>query len=247
MSQHLELFVLAWGDYPRRILLYLSEKGLQNSPLIKITPVTITQEGMSTPAGKPPGTVPILKLPDGSYIKQSIAILDYLEDICDGPDPEQAWQVELANTANQASMRGNTPQQRARTRDMLCLAEEANVHFGFACHKGSKLFVPMETTNALAAKLSLEYCKKNLKLLDQYYLGDTRLKEKGLVTIVDCVLYSLLHFSKELYELDLISEPELPNLARLYDLFEKRESARVDSDHFPKDVSELARQWLPVE
>ncbi|CAM1506227.1 Fc.00g058680.m01.CDS01 [Cosmosporella sp. VM-42] len=247
MDSPLELFVLPWGVYPRRILLYLAEKGLDSSPLIKITPVTITREGISTPDGKPPGTVPILKLPDGSFIKQSVAIIDYFEDICDRPDPKQAWQVKLANSAGTKTMRGDTAEERAWIRDMVCLADEANSQFGFACHKGSVLFVPMETTNALTAKLALEYCKKNLKLLDKYYVGDELLKGGREVNIADCVLYSLLYFAKDLYSLDLLDDPELSDLQRFYETFGKRESARVEKDHFPEDVKTLACQWLPVE
>lgn len=241
MTAPLELFVLPWGVYPRRILLYLSEKGILSSPLIKITPVTITQQGMSTPEGKPPGTVPMLKLPDGTFIKQSVAILEYFEDIC--ADPQNDWQKELAKGAK-SSMRGETPEQKARIRDMLCLSDEACSQFGFACHKGTALFTVMETTNALAAKLSLEYCKKNLRLLSDYYEGDS-LEDGRQATIADCVLYSMLHFAKDLYGLHLVDD--LPNLQRFYGAFEKRESAQVKEDHFPRDVKALACQWLPVE
>ncbi|RSL47393.1 hypothetical protein CEP54_013416 [Fusarium duplospermum] len=241
MTAPLELFVLTWGVYPRRVLIYLSEKGILSSPLIKITPVTITLKGMSTPEGKPPGTVPMLKLPDGTFIKQSVAIIEYFEDIC--ANPQNDWQKELAKGAK-SSMRGETPEQKARIRDMVCLSVEACDYFGFACHKGTALFALSETPNALAAKLSLEYCNKTMKLLSEYYEGDT-LENGRQVTIADCVLYSMLHFAKDLYDLHLLDD--LPNLQRFYGEFEKRESARVKEDHFPQECKELACQWLPVE
>ncbi|UPL04101.1 hypothetical protein LCI18_015035 [Fusarium solani-melongenae] len=242
MTASLELFVLPWGVYPRRVLLYLSEKGILSSPLIKITPVTITRQGMSTPDGKPPGTVPMLKLPDGTFIKESVAILEYFEDIC--ADPQSDWQKELAKSAVKSSMRGETPEQRARIRDMLFLSGEACNYFGFACHKGTALFALSEATNAHAAKLSLEYCKKTLTHLSEYYEGDN-LEDDRQVTIADCVLYSMLHFAKDLYGLHLVDD--LPNLQRFYGAFGKRESAQVKEDHFPQEVKELACQWLPVE
>lgn len=241
MNAPLELFILPWGVYPRRILLYLSEKGILSSPLIKITSVTITRQGMSAPGGKPPGTVPMLKLPDGTFIKQSVAILEYFEDIC--AHPQSDWQRELAKGAK-SSMRGDTFEQKARIRDMLCLSDEACTQFVFACHKGTALFALFEATNALTAKLSLEYCKKNLRLLSEYYEGGT-LEGGRQVTIADCILYSMLHFAKDLYGLDLVDD--LPNLQRFYEWFQKRESAHVKEDHFPRDVKELACQWLPVE
>lgn len=247
MPAPLELFVLIWGLYPRRVLIYLAEKGLLTSPLIKITPVQITQQGMVAD-GKPPGSVPILKLPDGTFIRQSVAILDYFEDICDNPDTSKAWQVELAKSASgQGTMRGGTPEQRARTRDMLSLADEATSQFGFACHKGTALFVPMETTNALTAKLILEYCKKNLKLLEEYYAEDRRFELGGRANLADCVLASLLHFARDAYDFDLLADPELPGMRRFYEAFKERDSARVEKDHFPEEFKKLARQWLPVE
>src|SRR6478735_8247794 len=99
MESPLELFVLSWGLYPRRVLIYLSEKGLLSSPLIKITKVEITVKGVEGPENTPKGSFPVLRLPNGDLIRQSIAILDYFEDICEKPDPKQDWQKELGESA----------------------------------------------------------------------------------------------------------------------------------------------------
>ena len=248
MSPQLELYVLPWGIYPRRVLLYLSEKGLESSPAIKITPVSNTGTIMEAP-GKPPGSVPILRLPDGTFIKQSVAILEYLEDLCDNPDPAQDWQIQLAKSAiNKTSMRGETSKEKARTREILALADEASSQFGFACHKGTALFVPIEQTNALTAKLALEYCKKNLKLLEEnYFAEDARLGDGSQLTIAHCVLYSMLQFSKELYGIDVLSKPELPALRSFYEMFKKRDFARIGEFQYPEEIKKLACQWLPVE
>ncbi|KAF9777321.1 hypothetical protein IL306_004452 [Fusarium sp. DS 682] len=246
MSAPLELFVLSWGMYPRRVLIYLSEKGLLKSPLIKVTEVTVSPNSNSlTAPGKPPGTAPILRLPDGTFIKQSIAILEYFEDICD--HPKLPWQVELAKGAS-GSMLGQTAEEKARVRDILCLADEVTTQFGFACHKGTALFNMLEETNPLTAKLSLEYCRKNLKLLEKYYEGDSRFDSSdGKANIADCVLYSTLHFAKDLYSLDLLDDPELVSLRAFYTWFGGRESVQVPENHFPAQIKELACQWLPVE
>ncbi|VTT68326.1 unnamed protein product [Fusarium fujikuroi] len=208
MSTPLELFSLSWGMYPRRVLIYLAEKSLLKSPLIKITEVTVSPNSNSlTAPGKPKGTAPILRLPDGVFIKQSIAILEYFEDICD--NPQQPWQVELAKDAG-GSMLGRTAEEKARVREVLGLADEITSQFGFACHKGTALFDMLEETHPVTAKLALEYCTKNLKLLEKYYEGDTRFNGgDGRVTIADCVLYSTLHFAKDLYSLDLLADHEL--------------------------------------
>ncbi|KAF5027835.1 hypothetical protein F66182_62 [Fusarium sp. NRRL 66182] len=245
MSPPLELFSLSWGLYPRRILIYLAEKGLLASPLIKITEVGVSQDGTMAAPGKPKGSVPMLRLPDGTFIKQSVAILDYFERICE--HPEQPWQVELAKNAND-SMLGKTAEERARVWEMLSLADEITSQFGFSCHKGTALFVPMEETNALTAKLVLEYCLKNLKLLNRYYENDNRLKDNGGQAIIaDCVLYSTLHFAKGLYARDLLADPELTHLRAFYAWFGERDSVQVRDDHFPAEMKPLASQWLPLE
>lgn len=249
MEAQLQLFVLTWGIYPRRVLLYLAEKGLESSPLINITPVSVTDRGAMEAPGKPPGSVPILKLPDGTFITQSVAIIEYFEDVCDNPDPAHEWQMELAKSvSNRGSMRGNTAQEKARTRDILALADEASSYFTFACHKGTALFIPVEQTNALTAKLVLEYCRKNLKRLeDDYFANDSAFGDDSRFTTAHCVLYSLFQFSEELYNLDLLSEPDFPVLRNFYDVFKKRDRSRVGKMQYPEELRKFAIQWLSVE
>jgi len=248
MTAQLELYVLPWGIYPRRVLLYLTERGLLSSPIIKITPVTITNTGMIAP-GKPPGSVPILRLPDGTFIKQSIAIIEFFEDVCDDPDPAQDWQIELAKSANpESNMRGNTPEQRAKTRETLGLVDEASSQFCFAAHKGTALFVPLEETNALAANLALEYCRKTLRLVEENYATElSRSMDGGHISIADCVLGSLLQFSEGVYGVDLLSGPELPLLRRLRGMLQTRSFTGLEEPRCPEDIKNLASQWLPVE
>ena len=247
MTAQLELYVLTWGIYPRRVLLYLAEKGLLSSPVIKITPVTITNTGMVAP-GKPQGSVPILRLPDGTFIKQSIAIIEFFEDVCDDPDPAQDWQIELAKSTNSGiTMRGNTPAQRAKTREVLGLVDEASSQFCFAAHKGTALFVPLEETNALAAKLALEYCRKTLRLVEENYTTElSRSVDSGRVSVADCVLNSLLQFSERVYGVDLLSGPEMPLLRHLRGMLQTRSFTGLEEPLCPDGIKKLASQWLPV-
>jgi glutathione S-transferase len=248
MTAQLELYVLPWGLYPRRVLLYLTQEALLSSPLIKITPVAPAPTGMTAP-GKPPGSVPILRLPDGPFIKQSLAIIEFFEDVCESPDPAREWQVELARTANrEASMRGRTPEEKARTREVLSLVDEASSQFSFACHKGTALFVPLEKTNALASELAMEYCKKTLRLVEENYATElSRSIDNGRVSIADCVLYSLLQFSEGVYGVDLLSGPELPVLRRLREMLRSRSWVGLEEAECPKEIRSLASQWLVVE
>jgi glutathione S-transferase len=247
-TAQLELYVLPWGLYPRRVLLYLYSKDLLSSSLLKITSVTITQTGMTAP-GKPPGSVPILRLPDGTFIKQSLAIIEFFEDVCDNPDPTKEWQVELARSANQkVHMRGVTAEERARTREILALVDEASTQFCFAAHKGTALFVPLEETNALAARLAMEYCRKTLRLVEEKYAAELeRSIDSERISIADCVLDSLLQFSERIYGVDLLDGLEVPVLRRLREMLWSRGSNGLEESVCPEQIRGLAFQWLHVE
>jgi len=94
-----QLWVFHGGAAPRRVTIYLAERKFSSS-FITILPTTIAHPGAKTIApGKPPGTVPLLQLPSGEFIIESLAIIDYLEDI--------------AESQNMPSLRGNTPLERA--------------------------------------------------------------------------------------------------------------------------------------
>ncbi|KAI0384104.1 hypothetical protein F5Y04DRAFT_248988 [Hypomontagnella monticulosa] len=240
---YLELFVLPWGIYPRRVLIYLHEKGLINSPHIKITPVDISPTLEMTAPGKPKGTVPILAQPDGTFIKQSIAILEYFEDVCD--NPQEDWQKELVASAK-PSMRGKNARERATMRDILGLTEEASTMFGFGCHKGSKLFITIEPSAPAGAKLAMGCAKRNLKIVETYFEGRFEGADASAenITIADCVLASLLQFSGELYGLKFLEDPELPNLQRFWNIFKERESTKIPDDFYPQSFKELAPVFL---
>jgi glutathione S-transferase len=235
----LELYVLEFGVYPRRVVIYLKEKGLLDSGMIKITPVDL--QGVAP--GKPKGTSPMLRLPDGTFIKQSIAILEYFEDICQ--DPQQEWQHKLASYSKQPTMRGQSAEERARMRSIMGLAEEAMIYFGFACHKGSRVFETVEPSCPEGAKMSMESSKKDLKLIETYLEGDTRFDtDGGIPTIADCILFSFLQFTNNFYSFNILAGSDLPNLERFYENFGRRESTKIASEVYPEFLKDLARQWL---
>ena len=73
------LWVLPMELFPRRITIYLEEKGIADK--FDVIPVKVGPEGMEVVEGKPNGTLPILETnrPNGDklgkYIFQSNAIL----------------------------------------------------------------------------------------------------------------------------------------------------------------------------
>ncbi|RYP24360.1 hypothetical protein DL765_000624 [Monosporascus sp. GIB2] len=194
--------------------------------------------------GKPPGSVPILKLPNGAFIKQSVAILDYFENICD--NPQEDWHRELAGLSRK-DMRGNTVEERAHTRVVLALADEASSLFGFAGRKCTKLLVSLETSSAEGSRLSIEWCKRDLKLSEAYGEGHKRLENGGVdaaTTIADCALFPFLHYSKEMHVIGVLAEPELLNLKRFYEDFKEPESTKIEEGSYLEDLRQMASQWL---
>jgi glutathione S-transferase len=252
-----ELYIIPGGLYPRRVLLYLAEKDLLDSSSIKLTPVTTTVTLKATAPGKPPGSLPILALGDGTFIKQSIPIIEYFEDLRDGAQSLPPYnpssnreigkaQQEMLVTAK-GTMRGRTAEEKARTREILGLADEATTHFSFACHKGSAMFSPMERQSPVTSKPAIDSCRKTMALIEEYYEKDFRFKE-GVnsgrdeppcnATTADCVLFSLVQFAEIMYGVDLVQE--LPNLLRFKQWFEKRENAKVEGMLYDEKLKKIA-------
>ncbi|CEJ95186.1 hypothetical protein VHEMI10683 [[Torrubiella] hemipterigena] len=221
-SYRLDLFVRAGLLNPQRVLIYLYEKNLISAPYLNV--VSVDLNGMTAP-NKPPGTVPMLRVPDGTIINQSIAIIDFFEDLCENPMEE--WHKEFAKIAMKGSMRGNTAQERARTREKLGIADELTLQIGWAAHKGNKLFSAHEETNVDASRLMLQCARKTMRLLEKYYTQETRTWESGEVTVAECVLFAILAFANDFYGIKLAISDRFPALARFYEEFGKRESTKI--------------------
>jgi glutathione S-transferase len=127
------LYAYPWMPFPRRVIIYLREKGIPES-LIKVARVTDPQNGnevvdSSLPA-RPAGSLPILAIPsttseEGSnadqwvYIQQSMSIIHYLEELCNSG--------EYGFSSPHGSFVGRNALSRARIGEILSLAEECTI------------------------------------------------------------------------------------------------------------------------
>ena len=204
------LYELEWGLYPRRVGIYLAEKGIMD----------IDRVALDISAGWPPpelerlsplATVPILLTEDGMPIRSSIAILEYLEERFPSPD-----------------LLGATPELRALTRELAAVIDEAASQFGIWCHKGSPAFAGREEQSREAATIAADAYYGRLSLLDTlasetpgvFLAGDE-------VTIADCIAMATLQFAEKLYGVSL---PEgCPALRDWYHTFSRRPSAAAPS------------------
>src|SRR5215470_19985113 len=101
----MKLNVFAGAPNPRKVLVYLKEKGLD----IPLETVDLMSGQNRTPEflkKNPLGGLPVLELDDGSYLTESLAIMEYLEEL--HPNPP---------------MLGTTPLERARVREIERIIE----------------------------------------------------------------------------------------------------------------------------
>lgn len=71
----MKLYELAWGLYPRRIGIYLGEKGITGIERIAFDAL-VAWPAPEMKRLSPMGTVPILDVGNGTLIRSSVAILE---------------------------------------------------------------------------------------------------------------------------------------------------------------------------
>jgi len=92
----LKLYDLKGGMNPRRVRIFLAEKGVE----IPIQMVDMTKGENSTPeflAMNPMGKLPVLELDDGTFITESVAICRYIESLHPEPNMFGSGALETAH------------------------------------------------------------------------------------------------------------------------------------------------------
>lgn len=220
----MKLYEMEFGVYPRRVSIYLAEKGITD---VERSPFDLSQgwPPKDMPKLSPLGTVPILQVDQDIIIRSSIAILEYLEERYPTPP-----------------MIGSTLAEKARTREFVALADEATTMFSFWVRKASPLFTGREELNRDAARLGAEWYYRRLREIDilmsekdgEFLVGNSP-------TIADCITYSTVQFAHDLY--DVPYPEDAPRLMDWFHRFAARPSAT--SVPFPADLR-AATQGLPA-
>lgn len=177
------------------------------------------------------------------HIKQSLAILEYLEDIT------------ATDTAagKHPSLRGRTPIERAKVRQLLQTADSAFEQFGIAVRHGSKLMayaVGRGSPNSLAARFAICAFHEKFNLIESYAdpltNGSAMLVDfadaRDHVSLADCVTFAFYDYIKNMYGADVFAAGRHERLRVFYKEFEKRSSAVLRGD-YPKELQELGKQW----
>jgi len=201
----MRLHDFAFAPNPRKVRTYLAEKGLD----IPRVQVDITRGEQREPGfleRNPAGALPVLELDDGSFLTESLAIIEYLEEL--HPDPP---------------MIGTTPRERARTRelerfvDTALLGRVARIFFNT-----SPVFAGGQQL-AEAAEQAREGLPRNLEILDAR-IGDGPFVAGARPSIADCTLHACWEHAR-------LAQVEIPdrfaNLHAWRERFLERPSARA--------------------
>lgn len=215
----MKLYEISWGIYPRRVGVYLAEKGITDIERIDIVPKEV---------GPPilgdltiPGSVPALDTGDGHIIGSSIAVLEYLEERYPTPN-----------------LLGETAIERAKTREVVSVIDEATIHYGNWVHHVSPLFADHVKQNAHVGAAGNASFVRFTQRLEKYAAaspGPFLVGEN--VTIADCITFSALQFMKEVYSVPM--PDDCPTLEKWYAMFSERPSARKPD--YPPFVLEITR------
>jgi glutathione S-transferase len=221
----MKLYQVAWSVYTRRIGIYLAEKHIDGIERIEVgapkEPSARILQGITLG-----GTVPALDTGDGMVIGSSIAILEYLEERFPSP-----------------SRLGETPNARARTRELVSVSDESTMHLGIWVRNASRLFPgPL---NSGAAEVGREAFFGRLRLLDQ--MGSQSRGEflaGNNVTIADYMTFATLQTAKEFWGVPV--PRDCAYLGTWYARFASRPSAAVPQYPPPLlDTAKDFREQLP--
>ncbi|KXF78462.1 hypothetical protein ATN84_01300 [Paramesorhizobium deserti] len=215
----MKLYNFPWGPYPRRVALYLAEKGITDIEQIE---VEFPHQPELWPENflfklNPAHSLPVLDTGNGMLIGQSIAILEYLEERYPFPN-----------------MLGETSEDRARTRELVAIFDEATSFFGLWARQGSRVNAERHTPSAEAALIGAERFASKLRVGEAKFVGPFMNGSRH--TIADCVAMALIEFVDQFYGVPVPAD--CPKLADWY--LRLSNSATIRSPRYPQEMLSLA-------
>ncbi len=200
----MKLYNFSLAPNPKKVRVYLAEKGLR----VPIEEVDAINGANRTPpflAKNPLGGLPVLELDDGTCLPESLAIIEYLEEL--HPDPP---------------MIGRSAFERARVRatERICeLGILSNVAAVF--QNTSPFFASRVKQSADAADNGRARLAINLTVLDGL-IGAHPFVCGAHPTIADCTLFAALEFAAFA---GLPIDAQFGNVTRWHAAFKERPSA----------------------
>ncbi|MBW2362614.1 MAG: glutathione S-transferase family protein [Deltaproteobacteria bacterium] len=198
----MQLYDFPFAPNPRKLRVYLAEKGIE-VPLVGVNLVQGEQRTPEFLAKSPLGALPVLELDDGTCLTESLAIIEYFEEL--HPDPP---------------MIGATPLERAQVRRLEQIATNSVLASLGRLFHTTKAPLPGAIANPAIADAARAALPRPLAVLNDE-IGDHPFVAGTKPTIADCTLFATFKLA-EMAEVDLMPGP---NLVRWYAAFSQRPSA----------------------
>ncbi|WEX75148.1 glutathione S-transferase family protein [Sinorhizobium numidicum] len=215
----MKLYNFPWGPYPRRVELYLGEKAIKGLELVEVEfphQPELWPEGFLK-ALNPAHSLPVLDTEKGPMIGQSIAILEYLEELYPTPD-----------------LIGSTAEARAATREWIAIFDEAASFFGLWARQGSAVNADRHRPSLEAALAGAERYASKLRIAEEKFVGPFLAGD--VLSMADCVAMALIEFTDQFYGVPL--PKDCPKLMSWYALMSERPT--VSRPAYPEAMLQVA-------
>ena len=200
----MKIYDFVGAPNPKRLRVYLAEKGI-NVPCEQVSLVTGDNRKPEFLKKNPMGGLPVLELDDGGHLSESLAIMEYFEEL--HPTPP---------------MIGTTPLERARVRQLERIIELGVLARIGAIFQNTHPFMAGRLKQSPdAAENARNQLGSVLQVLDAAIGGKPFIAGER-PSIADCTLYAAFEFG-EFAGVPL--DPAFKNLTRWYGEFKKRPSA----------------------
>lgn len=192
------------GPNPRRVAIYLAEKGI-DVPRYEIDRSVSEQKSPHFLEMNPLGRIPILKLDDGTTITESAAIVEFFEEL--HPNPP---------------MIGTSPEERARVRVLERIGNDLLVRAQLWLMHSIPYFAGRVEQNPVVAEAARPLVEQLLRGLETH-LGDRYFLAGNTPTVADCTLFSFMQCCRVQFSVPVAND--LPGLDGWYRRFSERPSA----------------------
>jgi glutathione S-transferase len=204
----MKLYTFPLAPNPRRLHTYLGEKQIK----VPVRPVNLIAAEHKLPellAKNPMAGLPFLELDDGTVLSESLAIMEFLEEL--HPEP---------------AMIGRTPVERARTRRLDRICELGVMARVARLVHSTRSPLPGVPPNPVIAEQMRKELPRALHVLNEE-MGERPFLAGDRPMIADCTLFAAWEFGR-MFGLEF--DTTLRNLHRWHDSFLLRPSATWDPD-----------------
>jgi len=190
---------------PRRVLIYLAEKGITNIELVNVDLMKSEQKSAEFTAKNPMASVPVLELDDGEILTESAAIMAYFE-------------------AENPTLSGKTKMERARITELDSLILFSMLpRIARIFRNSSPIFAKRIKQFPEIAKMERESLPWVMETIESKLRGG-EFVITDFPSIADCTLYAVTSFAQERAEIDPLSIGKTPQLQEWFATFSKRDS-----------------------